>query len=254
MSGKQKIRKLRKIEEIEAKRQERKQRVGRRFWGITWKITKYTGVLALIGGVLFGGKYAVSRFSTQAKKDGQTKGSKTEVNKEVTATIETAKGKIVIGFYPKEAPKTVENFILLTQRKYYDGTKFHRVEPGFVIQGGDPLSKDKDPKNDGTGGESAWGGKFKDEINEKSAIYKTGYMQGVVAMANSGANTNGSQFFIMLKDNKTLPKSYTIFGKIITGMDIVKKIKKGDVMKRVLIIEKNKKATKTTTIKTGEKK
>jgi len=143
-----------------------------------------------------------------------------------TATIKTDKGDIVFDFYKTDAPKTSENFIRLAFRGYYDGLTFHRVEAGFVIQGGDP-------KGDGTGGESAWGGKFNDEINSTSPLYQTGYVEGTVAMANSGANTNGSQFFITLADQPNLPKSYTIFGHVTSGMDVVKKIAKGDKMIKV---------------------
>lgn len=142
------------------------------------------------------------------------------------ATIETAKGAIELELYPKLAPKTVENFQLLAQRGYYTNLTFHRVEPGFVIQGGDP-------KGDSTGGESAWGGKFKDEIKLDDALYKNGYKESIVAMANRGPNSNGSQFFIMLADNNDLPKSYTIFGKVTAGMDVVKRIVKGDKMTSV---------------------
>jgi cyclophilin family peptidyl-prolyl cis-trans isomerase len=106
-------------------------------------------------------------------------------------------------------------------RGYYNNLTFHRVEPGFVIQGGDP-------NGDGTGGTSIYGPTFEDELNPNTPSYQEGYKEGVVAMANRGPNTNGSQFFIMLADNTTLPHSYTIFGKVATGMDVVKKIQIGD--------------------------
>lgn len=137
------------------------------------------------------------------------------------ATMETDKGTIEIEFYPKDAPKTVTNFATLAKRGYYDNLTFHRVEPGFVIQGGDP-------NGDGTGGYSIYGETFEDELNPETDSYKEGYKEGVLAMANRGPNTNGSQFFIMLADNDTLPKKYTIFGKVTKGMDVVKKITPGD--------------------------
>lgn len=140
--------------------------------------------------------------------------------------ITTEKGQIIFKFERKTAPKTTENFIRLAARHYYDNLTFHRVEPGFVIQGGDP-------KGDGTGGTSAWGGPFEDEIDPANPVYVQGYTEGTVAMANSGVNTNGSQFFITLADQPSLPKNYTIFGRVESGMDVVKRIEKGDKMTKV---------------------
>ena len=141
-------------------------------------------------------------------------------------TIHTAKGDIEIATYPKDAPKTVANFSTLAKKGYYNGLTFHRVEPGFVIQGGDP-------NGNGTGGYSIYGSTFEDELNPDTESYKAGYQEGVVAMANRGPNTNGSQFFIMLADNTSLPKNYTIFGKVTKGMDVVNKIVVGDKMTTV---------------------
>ena len=129
------------------------------------------------------------------------------------AVIETDKGAIEIEFFAAEAPKAVENFRLLAEHGYYDGLTFHRIVKGFMIQGGDP-------NGDGTGGESAWGGKFSDDINVGSDLYKAGYKRGIVAMANAGPNTNGSQFFIMHQDYR-LPPAYVIFGKVTKGMEVV---------------------------------
>ncbi|HKE56432.1 MAG TPA: peptidylprolyl isomerase [Pyrinomonadaceae bacterium] len=123
-----------------------------------------------------------------------------------TAVIKTNKGTIRFELLEADAPKTTENFITLAQKNYYDGVIFHRVIKGFMIQGGDPTGT-------GRGGQSAWGGRFNDEINPGSPVYKTGYKKGVVAMANAGPNTNGSQFFIMHVDYP-LPPSYTIFGRV----------------------------------------
>lgn len=145
------------------------------------------------------------------------------------ATIHTVKGDITIELYPQDAPKTVMNFATLAKAGYYNNLTFHRVEPGFVIQGGDP-------NGNGTGGESIFGPTFEDELNASTSSYKAGYLEGVVAMANRGPNTNGSQFFIMLADNTSLPKNYTIFGKVTTGMDVVKKIQVGDKMTSIDIV------------------
>jgi len=130
-----------------------------------------------------------------------------------TAVIETNKGTIRFELLETDAPKTTENFITLAQRGYYDGVIFHRVIKGFMIQGGDPTGT-------GRGGKSAWGGEFNDEINRSSDVYKKGYKAGVVAMANAGPNTNGSQFFIMHVDYP-LPPQYTIFGCVTQGQDVV---------------------------------
>ena len=127
--------------------------------------------------------------------------------------METEKGVIEIEFLPTDAPKTVENFRLLAERGYYNGITFHRIVKGFMLQGGDP-------KGTGEGGESAWGGKFEDEIDRKSPLYRGGYRRGMIAMANAGPDTNGSQFFIMHQDYPLQP-NYTIFGKVTKGMDVV---------------------------------
>ncbi len=130
-----------------------------------------------------------------------------------TAVIETNKGTIKFELLEEDAPKTTENFRLLAEKGYYDGVIFHRVIKNFMIQGGDPLGQ-------GYGGESAWGGKFEDEIEKSSPLYQGPYAKGTVAMANAGPNTNGSQFFIMHIDYP-LPPSYTKFGNVIEGQDVV---------------------------------
>ncbi|CAN5319858.1 peptidylprolyl isomerase [soil metagenome] len=133
-----------------------------------------------------------------------------------TAVIETNKGTIKFELLEEDAPRATENFRLLAEKGYYDGVIFHRVIKNFMVQGGDPLGE-------GYGGESAWGGKFDDEIDKSSTLYQGSYSKGTVAMANAGPNTNGSQFFIMHKDYP-LPPSYTKFGQIIEGQDVVDEI------------------------------
>src|SRR5215212_1793334 len=128
------------------------------------------------------------------------------------AVIQTNKGTIRFELLETEAPKTAENFRLLAERGYYDGVIFHRVIKGFMIQGGDPTGT-------GRGGESAWGGRFADEINRSSEVYQRGYKAGTVAMANAGPNTNGSQFFIMHVDYP-LPPSKNIFGRVKEGQEV----------------------------------
>ena len=133
-----------------------------------------------------------------------------------TAVIQTNMGTIRFELLEDEAPKTTENFRTLAERGYYDGVIFHRVIKGFMIQGGDPTGT-------GRGGESAWGGRFNDEINRSSPLYQGAYQSGTVAMANAGPNTNGSQFFIMHVDYP-LPPSYTKFGRVTEGQDVVNAI------------------------------
>src|SRR6202007_750178 len=133
-----------------------------------------------------------------------------------TATIQTNKGTIKFELLEADAPKTTENFRLLAEKGFYDGAVFHRVINGFMIQGGDPTGT-------GRGGASAWGGRFADEINSASEVYQRGYKAGTVAMANAGPNKTGSQFFIMHVDYP-LPPSYTIFGRVIEGQDVVNTI------------------------------
>jgi peptidyl-prolyl cis-trans isomerase len=158
-----------------------------------------------------------------------------------TAVLKTNQGEIKIQLFPEQAPMTVENFIRLAQKGYYDGTIFHRVISDFMIQGGDP-------EGNVTGGENIWGHPFEDELSRE--LFN---IRGALSMANSGPNTNGSQFFIV--QNKNMPKRYikqmepagypkeiihaykqggtpwldgrhTVFGQVITGMDVVDKIAK----------------------------
>ena len=138
-------------------------------------------------------------------------------------TIETNKGKIQFETYDADAPKTVENFITLANKGYYNGVIFHRVIKGFMIQGGDPFCVSDKTKDTGACGTGGPGYKFADELNPANESYKAGYKKGIVAMANAGPNTNGSQFFIMLEDY-LLPNNYTIFGKVVLGQDVVDKI------------------------------
>lgn len=136
------------------------------------------------------------------------------------AVVETKLGKIVIEFYDKDAPKTVANFIKLAKQGFYDGTTFHRVIPGFMIQGGDPNSKSADRSTHGTGGPGY----------TVEAEIKRDHTRGTVATARLGDQVNpdkrssGSQFFINVKDNGFLNGGYTVFGNVIAGMDVADKI------------------------------
>lgn len=128
-------------------------------------------------------------------------------------TLNTSLGEIQFETYNQDAPNTVANFIKLASQGFYNGVIFHRVIKGFMIQGGDPTGT-------GAGGP---GYQFADELNPNTPSYKAGYKKGVVAMANAGPNTNGSQFFIMHEDYP-LPNAYTIFGKVVKGQEVVDKI------------------------------
>jgi len=136
-------------------------------------------------------------------------------------TIATAKGDIVMDLDPRLAPNTVNNFVTLARQGFYDGLTFHRVVPGFVIQGGCP-------EGSGRGGP---GYRFADEP------VKGNYRDGAVAMANAGPDTNGSQFFICLGDQPGLPKQYNLFGHTISGLDVIGQIAVGDVMQSVTVTE-----------------
>ncbi|MBN1914765.1 MAG: peptidylprolyl isomerase [Parachlamydiales bacterium] len=127
--------------------------------------------------------------------------------------LETTQGTIEIQLFPSVAPKTCENFITLVQKHYYDGIIFHRVIKDFMIQTGDPTGT-------GTGGNSCWGKPFNDEVRADVAFDRP----GIVAMANAGPNTNGSQFFITTKKTPWLNMHHTIFGEVIAGEDVVTKI------------------------------
>jgi cyclophilin family peptidyl-prolyl cis-trans isomerase len=143
--------------------------------------------------------------------------SDTTKGKTVNISIETTKGNIELELFESDAPKTVANFAGLAEQGYYNGIIFHRISKGFVIQGGDSTGT-------GRGGKSIYGKEFDDELNPATPSFQQGYKRGTVAMANRGPNTNTSQFFIILNDSPWLPKNYTIFGKVIKGMDVVDSI------------------------------
>lgn len=144
-----------------------------------------------------------------------------DTDKEYTATIETRKGKLVLDLFAKDVPKTVNNFVFLAREGFYDGVKFHRVIPDFMAQAGDPTGT-------GSGGP---GYAFDDEF--------TGHKHGTgtLSMANAGPDTNGSQFFITYSPQPHLNGHHSVFGQLIKGMDVLKRIKNGDTMIKVTIEE-----------------
>lgn len=147
------------------------------------------------------------------------------------ATFVTSMGTVEIELYGKDAPLAVKNFVCLADSGFFDGLLIHRVHPGFLIQTGDPLTRDTtDRTNWGTGGESIYGAPFKDELNPVSPSFRQGYVRGTLAMANRGLNTNTSQFFILLNDAPNFPKRYTIFGRVAKGMEVIDEIAKVELV------------------------
>jgi len=130
-----------------------------------------------------------------------------------TVVLETSQGNIEIKLMPQTAPKTCQNFVGLVEKGYYNGIIFHRVIADFMIQGGDPTGT-------GRGGSSIWGAPFEDEVTASVEFDK----KGLLAMANSGPNTNGSQFFITTIPTPWLNMKHTIFGEVVSGYDVVEKI------------------------------
>ena len=139
----------------------------------------------------------------------------------MSLTLHTTMGDIKVELHCAEAPRTCFNFLALAATGYYDGTKFHRNIPGFMVQGGDPTGR-------GKGGESVWGGKFEDEFNAKLTHSK----RGILSMANRGANTNGSQFFFTYDAAPHLNNVYTVFGHALHGFPVLDAIEKAPVGKK----------------------
>ena len=179
----------------------------------TWSTRKklLIGLCAAIGVVLI----VVFAIIPGLKGDSQSP-------KQYTATIETEKGDLVLELFASDVPMTVNNFVFLAREGFYDGTTFHRVVPGFMAQGGDPTGT-------GTG---TPGYQFDDEFSEHT------HVTGALSMANSGANTNGCQFFITYAPQHHLDGKHSVFGQLIEGMDVLERLEQGDVIIRVTIDEK----------------
>ena len=144
-----------------------------------------------------------------------------DTSKQYTATIETEKGIIVLELFASDVPVTVNNFVFLAREGFYDNTVFHRVIPDFMAQGGDPTGT-------GTGGP---GYKFADEFTKHT------HVAGALSMANSGPNTNGSQFFITYSPQPHLDRKHSVFGQLVLGANVLKAIKNGDTILRITIEE-----------------
>src|SRR3989338_2309781 len=182
-------------------------------------MNKYVSIVIVLVLIVLGGWFLKGDKDKEEVKDEETI---ININNEpeekiMKATLNTNMGKIEIEFFEAQAPNTVANFTKLAKEGFYNGIKFHRVIKGFMIQGGDPLTKDDSQMTSwGTGGP---GYSFADEISStnKNDI-------GTISMANAGANTNGSQFFINVGNNNFLDEKHTVFGRVTMGMDVVGKI------------------------------
>jgi len=161
--------------------------------------------------LLFVFLFLTNQFLFSQNKEGK----KNTKSKQTVAIIQTNMGTIELELFADKTPKTVENFVGLAKKGYYNGVIFHRVIDKFMIQGGDPTGT-------GRGGESFWGGRFEDEIVPELKHDS----EGILSMANAGPNTNGSQFFITLVPTPWLDGKHTVFGKVIKGMEVVRAIGK----------------------------
>lgn len=234
---------------------------------------KTAGILTALGILLLAGAWFYFDYQSKAPEPASneslftpknTMDNKTDAySSAVKVTLGTSKGEVVLELYPDIAPKTVANFIKLSREGFYNGTKFHRVIPEFMIQGGDPLSK-TDPRSAGgfdeasdpRVGSGGPGYQFEDEINPKAlgmsdaeiaGLQAEGYTYsttlqslpvavGTIAMANAGPDTNGSQFFIVtVADQPHLNGRHTVFGKVIQGMEVVRGIRQGDIIHSIAI-------------------
>jgi len=178
--------------------------------------------------ITINGEEIIQTNPDETPEEADIAGEEVDTNQETTmdtkkVTFNTTEGDIVLELYTGQTPKTTDNFIKLAGEGFYDGVRFHRVISGFMIQSGDPLSKDDALQAQwGTGGP---GYQFDDEIVEGLSN-----VPGTISMANAGPGTNGSQFFINTADNSFLDGKHSVFGKVVEGMDIVTKIEKTETL------------------------
>lgn len=178
------------------------------------RLLKYGAVMLLI--VFLAGTVFAAEVKSKDMKNRKFKQEEIKKMSETQAVIETKLGNITLKFFPEVAPNHVNNFIELAKKGFYDGTTFHRVIPKFMIQGGDPNSKDANKARHGTGGP---GYTVKAEFNEKP------HKRGTLSMARSASpDSAGSQFFICVADSAFLDRQYTVFGEVVSGLDVVDKI------------------------------
>jgi peptidyl-prolyl cis-trans isomerase B (cyclophilin B) len=209
-----------------SKKKAKKNKVQKKVWYKNMKI-----VIPVIAAVLIAGA-VLTLFLTGVIKMPSSQPAKSynspvpmviDINKKYTAVIKTAKGDLTLELYPQDAPVTVNSFVSLARKGFYNGLTFHRIIPGFMAQGGDPTGT-------GSGGP---GYKFQDEFSSRT------HQAGSLSMANSGPNTNGSQFFICYAPQPHLNGKHTVFGQLTQGMDALKQLVNGDKMTEVIITESN---------------
>lgn len=177
------------------------------------KLIRVAGCILILGAVVLG---------SCSKSYSEPPAMTINTSQQYTATIETRKGDIVLELFAKDVPKTVNNFVFLAREGFYDGTTFHRVIPGFMAQGGDPTGT-------GNGGP---GYSFADEFSDHT------HGAGALSMANSGPNTNGSQFFITYSSQHSLDNRHSVFGQLTSGVNILESLENGDKIKRIIIEER----------------
>lgn len=222
MSRRQKLRKLQKLQEKQTAIKELRARRNLYRVAFPWKKLLWPiAAIGLIVALVILTPKTIVWINSMNKITGPFgQISREDLDKSKFATLVTTEGDIKVSLFNEVVPNTVANFVILANQDFYDGVLFHRVIDDFMIQTGDPLSKDDDPTNDGTGGP---GYTFDDEIIEESPKLT----KGIVAMANSGPNTNGSQFFVITKESTPwLDGLHTPFGAVVNGMDVVDKIGK----------------------------
>ena len=208
-----------------SKKKAKKSKILKKVWYKNMKIVIPVAAAILIVGLLLTLFLTgvIKMPSQPAKSSNSPTPMVIDVNKKYTAVIKTAKGDLTLELYPQDAPVTVNNFVTLARDGFYDGLTFHRIIPGFMAQGGDP-------SGNGTGGP---GYKFQDEFSSRT------HQAGSLSMANSGPNTNGSQFFICYEPQPHLNGKHTVFGQLTQGMDVLKNLVVGDKMNEVVITESN---------------
>ena len=186
------------------------------------QIAGFTFVLGVLLSVSCGGQPPEPAPRSKPKTYSAPPSMVIDTGKQYTAIIETEKGNLVLELFASDVPITVNNFVFLAREGFYDGTTFHRVIPDFMAQGGDPTGT-------GRGGP---GYSFPDEFTEHT------HVTGALSMANAGPNTNGCQFFITYTPQHGLDGKHSVFGQLIQGMDVLEKIKNGDIIKRIIIEER----------------
>ncbi len=189
---------------------------------LAWSMNDYTTASAILQDEKLISKNVQNPQVTKLANEATLRAAEIKADDLPRVKISTTKGDIVVELFENEAPNTVANFISLVEKKFYDGIAFHRVLDGFMAQGGDPLTKDNDPRNDGSGGP---GYTIKCECNSPKARM---HFRGSLSMAHAGPDTGGSQFFLTFGPTEQLDGKHTVFGRVIEGQDVLDKIQRID--------------------------